>query len=193
MGQGKAGQGWRAVFRVQRTELGAVEPTPCQPGPEPLAWCFSPSGVFPPGSIHGAVSSRQGRQPSLPSAPPAWQDPSPGEGTAAGSQVLGPHHSADRHLLLPQGWTGAQGAPSAPPGKVPELNPAFAASRPECRLPFSPALLGEDKGAAGRVGGHGGSAQGAHWAGGRAARRLEGPEIMCPQEVLGGLPHGSHV
>lgn len=96
-------------------------------------------------------------------------------------------------LFFPEaGWVGTQGAPSAALGKVLELNLAFAASRPECRLLFSPAFLGEDKGAGG-VGGHRGPAQGAHRAGGWAASRLEGTEVMCPQEVLGGFLHGSHI
>lgn len=60
---------------------------------------------------------------------------------------------------------------------------------PELQLP---AFLGEDKGAGG-VGGHRGPAQGAHRAGGWAASRLEGTEVMCPQEVLGGFLHGSHI
>lgn len=64
--------------------------------------------------------------------------------------------------------------------------------RPTRRPPFSPTLLGEDKGA-GQVRVHGGSAQGAHRASGRAASRLEGTEVMCPQEVLGSLLHGSQI
>lgn len=56
----------------------------------------------------------------------------------------------------------------------------------------SPALLGKDKGT-GWVQGHGGSTQRAHGGGGGAAGRLEGAEVVCPQEVLGSLLHGSHV
>lgn len=75
-----------------------------------------------------------------------------------------------------RGWSKVQ--PPWPPGQHEAV--------------FSPALLREDKGAA-RVRGHRGSAQCAHRAGGWAAGRLEGTEVMCPQEVLGGLLHGSHV